>query len=169
MNDEIEKASVANDLFDEYKINLDMWKHYDNLRQQKNRAFLTANSILAAAIGLVLKEQLSGSESSVAIALISLGGAIACVLWFFLQSRNALYIDFHRERVKEIEPRMIPNFSTFSKDWDRHIEKVRFCEKWRSNVIDRLLSALVAAFWAGLVIYFCVPLIRCLCRQLQRT
>ena len=36
------------------EVHIEMWKHYDNLRQAKNGTFLTANSILVAIGGLVV-------------------------------------------------------------------------------------------------------------------
>ena len=33
-------------------VHLRMWMHYDTLRQQKSATFLTANTILAAVVGL---------------------------------------------------------------------------------------------------------------------
>jgi len=34
---------------------VEMWKHYDNLRQAKNTGFLTTNSILVAIVGFLIR------------------------------------------------------------------------------------------------------------------
>jgi hypothetical protein len=76
------------------KLHIDMWKHYDGLRQGKNGAFLTTNSILVAIAGILFQE----SRASTLIALVSLLGILVCISWALLLARNAAYIDFHRER-----------------------------------------------------------------------
>lgn len=54
--------SIQNSALEEYKINIDMWKHYDNLRQEKNKTFLTVNTILIPTLGFLLKDgALSGT------------------------------------------------------------------------------------------------------------
>ncbi len=45
-----------NDQFKPDKTHIEMWRHYDTLRQAKNSGFLTANSILVAITGLLFKE-----------------------------------------------------------------------------------------------------------------
>ncbi len=47
---------TQNSALEEYKINVDMWKHYDNLRQEKNKTFLTVNTILIATLGFLMKD-----------------------------------------------------------------------------------------------------------------
>ena len=95
MSNNDEKTSSDSGLLKEYEMNVDMWKHYDDLRQDKNKTFLTANSILAAAVGFVLKNQQSEFGSNVVALLISLVGFLACLLWFLLLSRSTVYIEFH--------------------------------------------------------------------------
>ena len=71
---------------------LEMWKHYDKLRQEKFTGFLTANSILLAIAGLLVK------ESWALIPAISFLGVVVCVSWFLLLTRNTAYIKYHREK-----------------------------------------------------------------------
>jgi hypothetical protein len=77
----------------ERKDHLDMWQHYDTLRQAKNTGFMMANSIMVAITGILFKE---GRP----VELIALSGLsiILCISWFLLLSRNADYINFHRNR-----------------------------------------------------------------------
>jgi hypothetical protein len=137
----------------EYELNLDMWKHYDNLRQDKNKTFLTVNTILVAALGFALKDHLSSPLPSVIkllVLLVSALGILVSVLWFLLLSRNAAYVKFHRARIEELEP-LVP-FATFSKQPEA-LKGSRFVwETLSSSVIDRLLATFVAAFWVALVI-----------------
>ena len=75
-----------------YKIHIDMWKHYDDLRQAKNSGFLTTNSILVAITGSLFKD-----GKPVELIVLSVLGIIVCISWFLLLTRNSAYIKFHRK------------------------------------------------------------------------
>ena len=77
------------------EAHIEMWKHYDNLRQAKNSGFLTTNSILVAIVGFLLREP-RPFIFLVFIVLISLVGLAVCVSWFLLLTRNYAYIEHHR-------------------------------------------------------------------------
>jgi hypothetical protein len=108
------------------EIHVEMWKHYDNLRQQKNSSFLTANAILAA-IGSFSK------DASVLIWALSAVGIIIAIAWFLLLTRNAGYIAYHRSRVGQ--------------DWTP--------TSWTppSSMLDRALPVAFGAFWFALTIW----------------
>ena len=74
---------------------IEMWKHYDNLRQAKNSGFLTTNSILVAVVGFLLREP-RPFIFFIFILLISVVGLLVCVSWFLLLTRNYRYIEHHR-------------------------------------------------------------------------
>jgi hypothetical protein len=76
------------------EVHIGMWKHYDSLRQAKNSAFLTANSILVAITGVLFKD----AKSVALILFVSIVGILVCISWFLLLTRNAAYIEYHRER-----------------------------------------------------------------------
>lgn len=106
-------------------VHVQMWKHYDNLRQNKNSTFLTANTILAAIVGFSAKEvpQLMWA--------ISVVGIIIGIAWFLLLTRNDAYIAYHRDRVGQ--------------DWTP--------KSWtpRSSVLDRALPVAFTLFWVILL------------------
>jgi hypothetical protein len=145
MSDQIKSVTLK-----EYQINLEMWRHYDNLRQEKNKTFLTANTILGAVIGVALQRQQHGSVSMIALLVSSLGLAVSA-LWFLLLSRNAAYITFHRQRVETLEPKASTGFGTFANQ-RAALTRHRW-ELLSSNVIDRLLAAFVAVFWLLLLVF----------------
>jgi hypothetical protein len=132
----------------EYEINLEMWKHYDNLRQEKSKTFLTAQTILIAASGFVLKSQGLQSPLILAVSLLGFGSS---VLWFGLLSRNAGYIRFHRKQVEGLESHTGIQFTTFTEEWDSFKETL--WPRSSSNTIDRTLAALFVVFWLGLCGY----------------
>jgi hypothetical protein len=147
------------ELLKEYDINLEMWRHYDNLRQEKNRTFLTVNTILVAAIGFALKDQLAGpvlKAVALLVVLVSVLGILVCTLWFLLLSRNSAYVKFHRDRVEALEPKVSPQFATFTKQHEALERSRLFWKKLSSSVIDRLLATFVAAFWLALLIVWSV-------------
>ena len=74
------------------EIHIEMWKHYDNLRQAKNSGFLTANSILVAITGFLY---LQAPEFGVFVSLV---GIAISVSWFYLLNRNSDYIEYHRKK-----------------------------------------------------------------------
>jgi hypothetical protein len=114
-----EPAPPEEDTLEERKINLEMWRHYDNLRQEKSKMFLTAQTILIAVIGFVLEGQELRSALRVVIPAVSIVGLVSSMLWLLLLSRNALYISFHRERVACLEEQFAQKtFTTFGSQWN---------------------------------------------------
>jgi hypothetical protein len=75
------------------RYHIEMWKHYDNLRQAKNTGFLTTNSILIAIVGFLIREP----KYLIFVRSVSALGALVCVSWFLLLTRNAAYIKHHRQ------------------------------------------------------------------------
>lgn len=115
------------------KTHMEMWKHYDNLRQAKNSGFLTANSVLIAITGLLFKEK----GVAPLILLITVFGICFCVSWFLLLSRNTAYIEFHRRQTGG-EARA---------DWRP--------KSWvpRSKYLDRTPCVLFLLFWIYLLTF----------------
>jgi len=150
---------------EEYRVNIDMWKHHDNLRQDKNKSFLTANGFLVAALGILLKlgKTVPFTELS-AVVVISVFGLIISFLWILLQARNAAYINFHRLQLRSLETEM-QGWSTFDKQWDgiKSRKQVKFngipekfeprgFPKLSSHKIDRGLSIVATLFWAIIIV-----------------
>lgn len=135
----------------EYEFNLDMWKHYDNLRQSKNQTFLTANTLLAAVIGFVLQGQQSNPKVTSINLPVSILGFAVCIFWFLLLSRNAEYIEFHRHQVTSLETEGSVKFATFSQ-WGK--KKFRPWERLSSNLMDRLVAVSFGFFWLAVLVYF---------------
>ncbi|WP_433302400.1 RipA family octameric membrane protein [Actinoplanes sp. CA-030573] len=128
---------------------LDWWKHYDTLRQDKNKTFLATNSFLVAAVGFSLKNGRTGTTSDfVLLLLVAIVGFLASVLWFVLLSRNTLYIEFHRDRVATAERRLNegPGLDAQWEDFKK-TKKPSPWENLSSNNVDRLLSLVIVAFW----------------------
>lgn len=112
---------------------LEMWRHYDSMRQAKNSGFMTANSILIAMTGLFFKDAGPGK-----LILASAGGALVCVSWFLLLTRNAAYIKYHRKAAGDGDE----NFWT---------PETRLLP--RSKTLDRMPLAAFSLFWLGVLVW----------------
>jgi hypothetical protein len=106
--------SVEKDqLLTEYQVNVDLWKHDDDLRQQRNGTFLTINSLLLVALGALI----TFSPASVFVILITaFFGFPICLIWYYVQRRNAEYIRFRRYQLRSIEAQL-PVLTTFTNQW----------------------------------------------------
>ena len=102
-------SDPKDDEFRTRTLHIDMWKHYDNLRQAKNSGFLTANSILVVVFtGLVAVSTKSGlfteprpHSIALLLLLVSFLGCLICAAWFLLLTRNSAYIQKHRNQAGE--------------------------------------------------------------------
>ena len=108
----------------EYQVNVDLWKHDDDLRQQRNHTFLTMNTVLLVALGSLITLGDTVSDKALMAILISIFGLPVCFIWNRVQARNGEYIRFRRFQLRSIESRL-PGFSTFANQYlamDQHKE-----------------------------------------------
>jgi hypothetical protein len=142
---------------------VDWWKHYDTLRQDKNKTFLAANSFLVAAVGFTLKNNKTGTRSDFVVMLfVAIVGFLACLLWFVLLSRNTLYIEFHRKRVAKAESCMSHNRPGLEKEWNTFTRSKKL-PRWAqrsSNDADRALSLVFLWFWVAFMVVSIILLAR---------
>lgn len=112
MNRGQDPGASAGDALDEYRVNIDLWKHDDTLRQSRNQTFLTANSAALVAAGLVI----SASDKLVVQAAAAVAAAVfgfgVCRVWRTVQARHNAYITFHRLNLVALE--RATGFSTFT-------------------------------------------------------
>ena len=123
----------AENIEEERKTHLDMWRHYDSLRQAKNSGFMTANSILVAISGILFKEV----RPVELFVLVSLLGILVCISWFLLLARNTAYIEFHRKQAGKGDE----NFWR-PKSWTP-----------RSKYLDRVPLSAFFLFWVGVLVF----------------
>jgi hypothetical protein len=95
-------------LSEQYKVNIDLWKHYDNLRQEKNRAFLQAQGFLVAALALTIAPDEFATSSTMLLTVgVSIVGVVLGLAWLTLQRRNAKYIKFHQAHALALESAIV--------------------------------------------------------------
>jgi hypothetical protein len=145
------KDAYEDEAYKEYELNLELWKHYDNLRQDKSKTFLTAQTILIALSGFVLKSQELSPVLSRVVLAVTVLGLVSSVLWVLLLYRNKGYIDFHRKQVRELEGRTAMPFTTFSEEWPKWKPTIR-PRRVESNTMDLALACVFALFWLCLCV-----------------
>ena len=85
---------------------LDMWRHYEGSRHQKNGNFVTANSLL---VGLVA---FAGKDAKHLIPLVAILGMWICGAWFLQLMRNSAYIKHHRDLVQADWAKPLPGLAS---------------------------------------------------------
>ena len=116
-----------------FKLHIDMWKHYNTLRQGKSSGFLTANSILVAISGFLMREP----RIVKLILLISVVGVGVCASWLLLLSRNSAYIEYHRREAGNGEKLWTPP------------KAGRIPSKW----LDNIPAMAFLVFWFGIFVF----------------
>ncbi|MBI5474420.1 MAG: hypothetical protein HY961_18945 [Ignavibacteriae bacterium] len=100
-------------LIEEYKANVELWKHDDSLRQQRIGNFLTANTVLITALGALITISSFSSALGIVSVLLSTFGFSISYVWYFVSIRNANYIRLRRLVFQEIESNL-SGLSTFT-------------------------------------------------------
>ena len=120
-------------LDDHVKAHLEMWRHYDSLRQAKNSAFLTANSILVALAGFLFREHNI-------VLLISLLGIAVCASWLLLLRRNSTYIEYHRTKAGGKKLWTPPNAGRIPSKWLDGVPAIAFSGFWIVALVFVILT-----------------------------
>ena len=111
--DELEQSR----LLEEYRANVVLWTHDDNLRQQRTANFLTVTTILLAGLALVISAELSLAIVGAVTVVAASFGLIVCTTWRNVHLRNAEYVRFRRFQLRDIEARL-PGMTTFANKRD---------------------------------------------------
>ena len=141
------------------EAHLDMWRHYDSLRQAKNSGFTTANTVLVAITGVLFK------EAAVLIAVVAILGIVVSVCWVLLLDRNTFYIEYHRMIAGDgnkhfwtpEELRSTPRSKPRSKL--RSMLRSMLRSKLRSKHLTTVPSVAFLIFWAGVLVWLLIDLL----------
>lgn len=101
----------------EYQSNVALWRHDDQLRQQRNSNFLTVSALLIAALGAIVGLKAPLSYVGIIAMMFAAFGILICRVWYSIQARNAEYVRFRRFQLRSIEARL-PDLSTFRNTFD---------------------------------------------------
>ncbi len=143
----------------EYQMNVALWQHDDNLRQQRNGIFLNMNSLLLVALGALITLKPTLQTAAFNAVLLALFGLPICIIWYFVQKRNAEYIKFRRYQLRSIEAQL-GHLSTFTNQWtglnqNKPVTFKGIDEKFQAStrvkstttVLEGNLPLITAIFW----------------------
>jgi hypothetical protein len=163
--------SIETKLLEEYRANVELWKHDDTLRQQRTSNFLTTNTILLVALSTLLNIKHDINSLALTAILISIFGLLISIIWLSILNRNAEYIRFRRFQLKYLESRM-PPMSTFTNTYIALYEHktLEYKEigqtfsiakkgKKNSTISEGNLPKLIILFWAVVFLFGIVKLI----------
>ena len=129
------------------------------MRQQKMGNFLTANSILAAAIAFLISDIFSNTQtiSIILIIGISIIGFVISLTWNSVMRRNSEYMHFQRLQLCSIEFELAERFNTFTKMYNAFdkYEEVHFAcgpsfktiKRKSANKLEGALPKIIAVSW----------------------
>src|SRR5215217_5889472 len=135
-------------LLAEYKVNVDLWKHDDDLRQKRTTTFVTLNVFLYAITSFTIKESdIVGPWTVNASSAVAIFGLLICLVWFVAHFRNEQYIRFRRIQLREIEARL-GVLSTFTNQYDAiNLGKIvvydRLNDRFKAHSLGRFSSSRV--------------------------
>lgn len=165
------KHKFENQLLIEYQVNVELWKHDDNLRQQRNANFLSVTTLLIIALSAFVGLKYPMIYLSIIALIFSLIGFFISMLWYRVLVRNAEYIRFRRFQLRSIEKRL-KGLSTFTNTYDSFykgfpLKFSEFDEEFvisknamkRSAITEGNLPVIISVFWsiigfASIVLFF---------------
>jgi hypothetical protein len=162
---ETPSGTKRENLKDELSLNIDLWKHEENLRQQRNTVLLGSNALLAVAAGAVIGAELPLSTVLPVGLVLALFGIGICRLWSRIQRRHVEYADFRRKQIREIAKAL--DYSSMENHWrglrtNPEAEPVPFpltgetfepdSSAQSAIAMESRLPAAVAGFWAVVIL-----------------
>ncbi len=146
-------------LLEEYRANVEMWKHNDMLRQHRISNLLTVNTILLVALGAFLNFMDSLYSIVIISIFLSVFGLLICFIWNSILARNAEYVRFQRYQLRSIEARL-PNVTTYTNIFEGFykLKPVSFIDiddtfiispkaSSRSTITEKNLPFIIVGFW----------------------
>lgn len=154
MTDSEERA-----LLEEYRANVELWKHDDMLRQSRTGNFLSVNSILLATFCGLISIKPGFVSLGFSALLIGLFGIPMSLVWYSVMARNSDYIRLRRFQLRAIEA-CFPRMSTFrntneglykhqplSFECTDEVFKVSRASRRGSTVTENVLPMVMVAVW----------------------
>jgi hypothetical protein len=140
-------------LLTEYKANVDLWKHDDDLRQKRTTTFITLNVLLYGIASFTIeKSQVIGSWTVNATVGTAILGLLTCVVWIIVHVRNARYIRFRRDQLVFIEKKLGGVIDTFTRQRDA-VSRGRVLGKLSSTNVEYMLPLALVALWIAVVAF----------------
>jgi hypothetical protein len=109
--------SEERSLLEEYRVNVELWKHDDTLRQTRTGNFLQVNSVLLATFCALISIQPGFVNVAISSILLPTFGILISLCWHSVMTRNSDYIRLRRFQLRSIEA-CFPRMSTFKNTYN---------------------------------------------------
>jgi hypothetical protein len=144
------------DKFDEYKFFAENTQHLSERRQAATQTYLTVNTIIAAALGFLVKDM---SFRGWGLVLVSqpffLVGVLACAIWRRIITEYKALAGWRYEQLIKMEQAMPQSYQLYFKEWEDfykpRVAKKDFSFSGLELWLPHLLLGLYAAYGVGLV------------------
>ncbi len=155
MNDHLRQ-----NLLEEYQANVEMWKHDDNVRQQRARNFLTVNTLLILGLAGIVSFWKDHLYLGVILIIFSSVGLSLNLIWRSILHRSSEWIRFRRLQLASVESKL-DGMSTFQNtlrafydkyetiDFGTNISQftISSTAKKQSTITEGYLPSLMVLFW----------------------
>ena len=144
----------------EYDANIQLWIYEATFREQRSQMFLTVNTILLTALGIMVTFNPYFLNVAIIAIPISLFALPACILWYLILLKNGAYMQFRRFQLRSLEVKL-QNLTTFQNQWKalNKYEKLTVPEledpflinksaKHSAIVVENYLPLILTVFWA---------------------
>jgi len=105
----------ASRLREEFRLNIDLWKHEEGMRQQRNTVLLGANAFLAVGASAMISFR-PPPETALLVGLALAGfGLITCWIWYTLLERHIAYAKFRLMQIRDLAARI--GYESWENQW----------------------------------------------------
>jgi hypothetical protein len=151
--------SEERSLLEEYRANIELWKHDDTLRQTRTGNFLQVNGVLLATFCALISIKPGFVNVAISSLLLPTFGILISLCWHSILTRNSDYIRLRRFQLRSIEA-CFPRMTTFKNTYNAlyKYEPVTFectgelfeasrSARRGSTVTEGMLPIAMLAFW----------------------
>ncbi len=147
---------ITMDKFDEYKFFAESTLQLSERRQEATQTYLTVNTIIAAALGFLMKDMSFPGWGMVLVSLpFFLVGVLACVIWYRIITQYKALGGWRYEQLIEMEQAMPQSHQIYLKERDDFFkpqaEKTFVSFSGLELWLPRLFLGVYLAYGVGLV------------------
>lgn len=143
--------------FDEYTFFAESTQQMSERRQAATQTYLTANTIVAAALGFLIKDMGFPGWGMVLVSLpFFLVGVLACIIWHRIIIQYKALASWRYKQLIEMEQAMLGSHRMYLKEWE-DVYKPQAGKKFISFSqlelwLPRLFLGMYVAYGVGLVV-----------------
>ncbi len=100
----------------DFDANLDLWKHEENVRLQRNTVLLSANALLAVGVSALISISPPVKVAALSGLTLALVGFVSCWTWIQLHDRHLEYARFRRAQLRQLAANL--GYESWENQWD---------------------------------------------------